>query len=55
MKHVIAVLLFPLTIIILIVKTVFEWSYTLGKPVIDGIIEISNKNYDFWKKFFKWK
>ena len=55
MKRLIAFLLIPVAFIFLILKKMWEVTEPLAIWIGDGMIEILEMNYDFWKKIFKWR
>lgn len=55
MKKIIATLLIPITALILLFEKVIEAALAIGQPITDGVTLIVEKNYNFWKKIFKWK
>jgi hypothetical protein len=55
MKRIIAILLMPITPLIILFKKVIEIAYAIGQPVTEGVTFIVESNYNFWKRIFKWK
>lgn len=55
MKKIIATLLIPITALILLFEKVIEAALAISQPIVDGLILIVEKNYNFWKQIFKWK
>lgn len=55
MKQIIAVILMPVTAILVLLKNEFETAFVLGEPIASGIINIIENNYKFWAKIFKWE
>lgn len=55
LKRVIALWLTPVIIIIVLIKKTFEVIEPLARSIGDGMIELFNLMYEFWKGVFKWK
>ena len=52
MKHIIAILLLPIRVIILFLQMVYEVIESLATSVSEGISNILDENYDFWEKIW---
>lgn len=55
LKRVIALWLTPVFIIIVLFKKIFEVIEPLACSIGDGMIELFNLMYEFWKGIFKWE
>jgi len=59
MKYIITILLFPLYLIIKILKRVtielVEFATFFSEPIAEWIGELIDNMYEFWKGVFKWK
>lgn len=55
LKRVIALWLTPVFIIIVLFKKTFEVIEPLAHSIGEGMTELFNLMYEFWKGVFKWK